>query len=245
MLNELARRWAQGLTIGQISVDLGLTRGAVVGVIARAREHADDRFRSRPPKPKTTRVLKPIGETVGNSRALPPPPAPRETGPVPFLALRPGQCRFPLNSPERGPPLRRDGVLWGAVVRSCASYCSRHEAPRPARARAAKPTPAQAAERRLIAAMRDNSELTVVALANASNAGRSTTGERLRQLAKRGVVEKSATGRWRVKDDPPGLENHSSYSKQPGKNNCADGRRDARVRRQFHPVPARPRRDQH
>ena len=114
MLNELARRWAQGLTIGQISVDLGLTRGAVVGVIARAREHADDRFRSRPPKPKTTRVLKPIGETVGNSRALPPPPAPRETGPVPFLALRPGQCRFPLNSPERGPPLRRDGVLWGA-----------------------------------------------------------------------------------------------------------------------------------
>jgi ParB-like chromosome segregation protein Spo0J len=48
----------------------------------------------------------PIGETVGNSRALPPPPAPRETGPVPFLALRPGQCRFPLNSPERGPPLR-------------------------------------------------------------------------------------------------------------------------------------------
>lgn len=63
---------------------------------------------------------------------------------------------------------------------------------------------AKTAERKLIEAMRDNSELTVVALANASNAGRSATGERLRQLAERGVVEKSATGRWRLMDDPPG-----------------------------------------
>ena len=76
MLDRLARRWAQGLTLGQIGEELGLTRGAVVGVIARAREHADDRFRPRPtaPRPKPpvkARRLKPVDEVVGNR--MPPP----------------------------------------------------------------------------------------------------------------------------------------------------------------------------
>jgi DNA-binding IclR family transcriptional regulator len=52
--------------------------------------------------------------------------------------------------------------------------------------------------------MADNQNLTVIALANATNAGRSATGERLRQLAERGVVEKSATGRWRLKGEAAG-----------------------------------------
>jgi hypothetical protein len=62
---------------------------------------------------------------------------------------------------------------------------------------------AKTAERKLIAAMADNPGMTVIALANSSNASRSPTGERLRQLAERGVVEKSASGRWRLRDDPP------------------------------------------
>jgi hypothetical protein len=57
---------------------------------------------------------------------------------------------------------------------------------------------AKTAERKLLEAMRDNPSMSVVGLANASNASRSGTGERLRQLAERGVVEKSATGRWRL-----------------------------------------------
>jgi hypothetical protein len=62
-----------------------------------------------------------------------------------------------------------------------------------------KPISARTAERKLIEAMRDNPGLTVIALANAAGSGRSTTGERLRQLADRGVVEKDTTGRWKLK----------------------------------------------
>jgi hypothetical protein len=66
--------------------------------------------------------------------------------------------------------------------------------------RVVKPNGARAVERRLLTAMRETPGLTVIALANAS---RSAIGERLRQLAECGVVEKSASGRWRLKDDPP------------------------------------------
>jgi hypothetical protein len=53
-------------------------------------------------------------------------------------------------------------------------------------ARRAKPTSAKPAERKLIAAMQNNPGLSVIALANAAGASRSTTGERLRQLAAKG-----------------------------------------------------------
>jgi hypothetical protein len=76
--------------------------------------------------------------------------------------------------------------------------------PRPRRGKL--PVSAKVAEQRLLEAMRDNSELTVIALANAVNLGRSPTGERLRQLAERGVVEKSATGRWKLKAEAAGEE---------------------------------------
>jgi DNA-binding IclR family transcriptional regulator len=58
---------------------------------------------------------------------------------------------------------------------------------------------AKTAERKLLEAMRDNPGLSVVALANAAGSSRSATGERLRQLAARGVVEKDLTGRWKLK----------------------------------------------
>jgi hypothetical protein len=57
---------------------------------------------------------------------------------------------------------------------------------------------AKTAERKLIEAMRDNPNLSVIALANAAGSSRSATGGRLRQLAESGLVEKSATGRWRL-----------------------------------------------
>ena len=62
-----------------------------------------------------------------------------------------------------------------------------------------KPPPAQVAERKLLAAMRDNPGLSVIALANVAGSSRTATGERLRQMAMRGVVEKDLTGRWKVK----------------------------------------------
>ena len=69
--------------------------------------------------------------------------------------------------------------------------------------RTRKPTPAQAAERKLLAAMRDNPGLSIVALANAAGSSRTATGERLRQMAVRGVVEKDLTGRWKLKSEEP------------------------------------------
>lgn len=62
---------------------------------------------------------------------------------------------------------------------------------------------ARASEQRLLAAMRDNPGLTVVALANAAGASRSAAGERLRQLAVRGAVEKDTIGRWRIVEEKP------------------------------------------
>jgi hypothetical protein len=59
------------------------------------------------------------------------------------------------------------------------------------------------AERKLIAAMRDNPNMSVVGLANAAGGSRSGTGERLRQMAARGVVEKDLTGRWKLKGEEP------------------------------------------
>ena len=65
-------------------------------------------------------------------------------------------------------------------------------------ARRAKPSPGQAAEQKLLAAMRDNPGLSVIALANAAGGSRSAAGERLRQLAARGAIEKDSAGHWRL-----------------------------------------------
>jgi hypothetical protein len=67
-------------------------------------------------------------------------------------------------------------------------------------------TSTKTAERKLLTAMADNPGLSVIVLANAAGSSRSATGERLRQMALRGVVEKSVTGRWKLKEaepDPP------------------------------------------
>jgi hypothetical protein len=64
-------------------------------------------------------------------------------------------------------------------------------------------TSTKTAERKLIAAMADNPGLSVIALANAAGSSRSATGERLRQMALRGMVEKDITGRWKLKGEEP------------------------------------------
>jgi hypothetical protein len=66
-------------------------------------------------------------------------------------------------------------------------------------------TSTKSAERKLLAAMADNPGLSVVALANAAGSSRSATGERLRQMALRGMVEKDLTGRWKLKSEEPHL----------------------------------------
>jgi hypothetical protein len=84
---------------------------------------------------------------------------------------------------------------------------------RPAKARQRKSTfSAKTAERKLLEARRDNPGLSVIALANAAGSSRSATGERLRQLGLRGVVEKDLTGRWKLR----GEAHPSAPGEEPG-----------------------------
>ena len=62
---------------------------------------------------------------------------------------------------------------------------------------------AKTAERKLLAAMADNPNSTVIALANAAGSSRSGTGERLRMMALRGLVTNDLTGRWKLKVEEP------------------------------------------
>jgi hypothetical protein len=76
--------------------------------------------------------------------------------------------------------------------------------PRPAKPRHRQSAfSAKTAERKLLAAMREHPGLSVAALANAVGSGRSATGERLRQLAAQGMVEKDPAGRWKLKGVEP------------------------------------------
>ena len=122
--DQLAQLWPAGATLTQIERTTGVSRGVAIGRIHRARKAGDKRFAPRPPKPKApkSRKLKPIGETIGSSRALPPP---EPSGPVPFLLLRPGMCKFPLNSPERGSVSAAMVCCGAPVVQPGSSYCRR------------------------------------------------------------------------------------------------------------------------
>lgn len=70
--------------------------------------------------------------------------------------------------------------------------------------RGKSPTSAAFAEQQLLTAMQEHSGASVDALAKAAGANRSSTGERLRQLARRGVVTKDAGGHWRLTADLAG-----------------------------------------
>jgi MarR family len=71
------------------------------------------------------------------------------------------------------------------------------------------PAHARAAERRLLAVMRDHPGASVEKLAKVVGAGRSTCGERLRRLAAQDLIEKAPDGRWRVKAE-------ESQGEEPG-----------------------------
>jgi hypothetical protein len=61
-----------------------------------------------------------------------------------------------------------------------------------------KPFSPQAADRRVLAVMRDNPGSSINVLARAAASSRTATGERLRKLAGRGAVEKDHQGRWKI-----------------------------------------------
>jgi hypothetical protein len=75
------------------------------------------------------------------------------------------------------------------------------------KARRGRPqTSAKTAEQQLLAAMQEHSGASVNVLAKAAGANRSSTGERLRGLASRGVVNKDGAGHWRLVAELAGEE---------------------------------------
>jgi hypothetical protein len=82
-------------------------------------------------------------------------------------------------------------------------------APRPAasKSHAAKrydnPAHARAAERRLLAAMREHPGLSAASLAKVVGAGLSTTKDRLKRMGAQELIGKVLDGRWRVKAEEP------------------------------------------
>jgi transcription antitermination factor NusG len=104
------------------------------------------------------------------------------------LAHAPGREAWqrPRSSPAAGRADERGQETWGFP-------------PRQAKVRRPNAFAAKTAEQRLLRAMADNPGLSVVALANAAGSSRSATGDRLRQLAPRGTVEKDSAGRWKLK----------------------------------------------
>ena len=115
--DQLAELWAAGATLSDIGLKLGGSRSLVAGRIARARARGDLRFALRPKTPKRERALKPlIVKPVGPAVFV-------ERKGKPLVALKPGQCHYPLNDPERG-----GEFLFCAepIAKSGANYCSRH-----------------------------------------------------------------------------------------------------------------------
>jgi Winged helix-turn-helix DNA-binding len=71
--------------------------------------------------------------------------------------------------------------------------------PIPAKAAHDNSAHARAAERKLLAAMRERPGLSAASLAKVVGAGLSTTKERLRRMGAQELIEKDPSGRWRVK----------------------------------------------
>ena len=117
---------------------------------------------------------------------------------TPEAALRPGNGLDPQPPP-------RDGTSVHEAKRFAAPDAApetRVTPPRQAKVRRPESAfAAKTAEQRLIAAMRDNPGASVDGLAKAAGANRSSTGERLRGLASRGVVTKDSAGHWRLVAD--------------------------------------------
>ncbi|HZZ25402.1 MAG TPA: hypothetical protein VFE60_23895 [Roseiarcus sp.] len=106
--DQLAELWAAGATLSDIGRKLGGSRSLVAGRIARARARGDLRFVLRLPTPKKERAPKPLTTGLTTS-GLTSPAAFVERKGKPLVALKPDQCHYPLNDPERG-GLRHSGV---------------------------------------------------------------------------------------------------------------------------------------
>jgi hypothetical protein len=112
----------------EIARQIGLSTGAVCGLVMRARRNGDPRFPSRP-NPARSRRTKPkapprLGKVRPSAIVEPEPqPEPKDELPVPFARLRAGQCKFVVNDARRA-----SGFLFCAQPATRGNYCEIHAA---------------------------------------------------------------------------------------------------------------------
>jgi hypothetical protein len=121
--HKLAELWPT-MTMNQIGDQLSISRSAIAGRVARARQAGSSQF---PPKPQVRKV-KPAGETVCNERPATAPeqdfvrtiethiPAPRLLIDIPWNG-----CRMPVD--QRPPPDNRH-LMCGRPQAGHGPYCS-------------------------------------------------------------------------------------------------------------------------
>ena len=128
-----------------------------------------------------------------------PPPKPngRDPHPPPIAPMGTVDRDAGANSPPGARKTNKNGMGGGG---NSPPGARRSPTPYAGKARASK---SKAAERKLIATMEANPGASVAALAKAASASRSRTGDRLRQLAARGAIEKDDAGRWRIAGEKP------------------------------------------
>jgi len=125
-LDKIAVLWGQNIPASKIARQLGMTKGAVCGMVFRARRSGDPRFLARPaavfPRP---RKEKPVREPAPDlARLVKSPERPEhEFGRVTLMGLRPHDCRYPMNSSDT----RGDYVFCAAPIDPASgSYCKKH-----------------------------------------------------------------------------------------------------------------------
>ncbi len=137
--DQLVALWSAGATQDVIAREFRTTRNVLAGVVARARKSGDARFPlraalprgGRKPKPAAS-ICKPVVAPSRESSAKPapvsppagPPPEPKsQSAGLPLWQLESRDCRFALNSPEKGVG---EYLFCGAPAVPGRPYCGRH-----------------------------------------------------------------------------------------------------------------------
>ena len=132
-LDEIAVLWGQNIASSKIASQLGMTKGAVCGMMFRARQGGDLRFPARPPVfgPRPSKGDKPVAVNPDfipdlSHLMMKAPPAPKgKRGSVALMDLRASDCRYPTNSGES----RGDHLFCGAPKDpKSRAYCTKHHA---------------------------------------------------------------------------------------------------------------------
>jgi hypothetical protein len=116
------------------------------------------------------------------------------------------------NGVDRHPPQFQPVDASNSASRIAAPEKAASKPPPPIK-RYDNPAHARAAERKLLAAMREQPGLSAASLAKIVGAGLSTTKERVRRMGAQELIEKAPDGRWQVKAEetrPP------AQGKEPG-----------------------------